>query len=147
MAIRFKYYYKTLEVGRNASDDEIKKGYRKLARKFHPDVNPDNMSAEEREAFRAERRAKWEGMPEEQRESARAKRGEMREKHRAQKRARWESMSEEEREAARAKRSERKAERRARWESMSDEQREAARSRHRGKGEKRHGHHSQRGGD
>jgi molecular chaperone DnaJ len=36
-----KDYYGTLGVARDASDDEIKRAYRKLARKYHPDVNPD----------------------------------------------------------------------------------------------------------
>lgn len=39
-------YYKILEIPRTASDDDIKKAYRKLARKYHPDVNPKNKEAE-----------------------------------------------------------------------------------------------------
>jgi molecular chaperone DnaJ len=41
-------YYAILEVARTANADEIKKQYRKLARKYHPDVNPGDQTAEER---------------------------------------------------------------------------------------------------
>lgn len=46
--MEFKDYYATLGVTKTATDKELKQAYRKLARKFHPDVNPNDKAAEAR---------------------------------------------------------------------------------------------------
>jgi curved DNA-binding protein len=48
MPVEFKDYYATLGVTKTASDEDIKKAFRKLARKYHPDVAKDKKAAEER---------------------------------------------------------------------------------------------------
>src|SRR6202789_2958529 len=49
MASQLKHdYYKTLGVERGAEEDDIRKAYRKLARKYHPDLNPGDKAAEDR---------------------------------------------------------------------------------------------------
>ena len=44
--MEYKDYYKTLGVGRDVSADDLKKAFRKLARKYHPDINPGDAEAE-----------------------------------------------------------------------------------------------------
>ena len=46
--MEYKDYYKTLGVDKNADEKEIKKAYRRLARQYHPDVNPGDKAAETR---------------------------------------------------------------------------------------------------
>jgi curved DNA-binding protein len=48
MATEFKDYYASLDVSREATDDEIKQAFRKLARRYHPDVAKDKLAAEEK---------------------------------------------------------------------------------------------------
>ena len=46
--MEYRNYYRVLRVNKDASSEEIRRAYRQLARKYHPDVNPNNKDAEER---------------------------------------------------------------------------------------------------
>ena len=48
MAVEYKDYYKILGVNKDAGEKEIRQAYRKLARQYHPDVNPNDKTAEDR---------------------------------------------------------------------------------------------------
>jgi DnaJ-class molecular chaperone len=48
MAVKFRDYYEVLGIKRDATEDQVRQAFRRLARKFHPDVNPGDRTAEDK---------------------------------------------------------------------------------------------------
>lgn len=86
------------------------------------------LSDEQRQALKAEQKARWDSMSDEERKAARREMNERRQLNRDAMRQKWDSMSDEEREAARAKRQAQREQHRETWNNMSDEEKAAARS-------------------
>ena len=53
-------YYEVMGVGKNATDDEIKKAFRRLEKKYHPDLNPEDKEAEDKENTELNQKSEFE---------------------------------------------------------------------------------------